>query len=264
MKNEVNLTIDRNNLAIITINRPEARNALNWAAQEQFAAAIETLCENSDLRVVIITAVGNEAFISGGDLKEMAQETDPKAGERLTEIMGSALDHLIGLPVPVIAAVNGNAFGGGCELLTACDFRFAAIHARFSFAEVKMALSTGWGGTARLVNLIGLSRALDLLLAGRVFDAVEAKEIGFVTKVVAPDENVLEAAHVLAQQIIALPQDALAAAKELAWSSPNLPRKELRQLEVAHFTSLWLQPDHIEAMDAFAEKRRPRFNKNGN
>jgi enoyl-CoA hydratase len=260
MKKEVNLTIVSEELAIITITRPEARNAFNWAAQEQFAAIIETLHSKHELRVVIISAVGEEAFISGGDLKEMALDTDPAAGERLAKIMGSALDRLIKLPVPVIGAVNGNAFGGGCELLTACDLRIAAAHARFSFAEVKMALSTGWGGTARLVSLVGLSRALDLLLTGRVLDAVEAKEIGFVNRVVTADEDVLEAARDLAQALIALPKNALAAVKELAWSSPNISRGEIRRLEVAHFTGLWLQPDHVEAMNAFAEKRPPRFN----
>lgn len=260
MKKEVNLNIASEELAVITINRPEARNALNWTAQQQFAELVESLHCTRKLRVVIITAVGHQAFVSGGDLKEMVHDTDPASGDRLTQIMGFALDRLVELPVPVIGAVNGNAFGGGCELLTACDLRIAVAHARFSFAEVKMALSTGWGGTARLVNLVGLSHALDLLLTGRVFSAEEALDIGFVNRVVVADDDVLEAARDLAQVLIALPKNALAAAKELAWSSPNISRERIRQLEIAHFTSLWHQPDHVEATNAFAERRPPHFN----
>ena len=260
MDRAVELRVDEGGAAIITVNRPEARNALNWAAQEQFAEAVEALHKAEDLRVVIITGAGDEAFVSGGDLKEMAQGKDPKSGERLTMIMGTALERLIRLHVPVIGAVNGDAVGGGCELLTACDLRIAAAGVTFNFAEVRMALCTGWGGAYRLVALLGLSRALNLLLSGRTFDAKEAYEIGFIHRIVDAEQDVLHAAFSWAKEMVILPKEALAAMKELAWSSTSMSREEVRRLEVERFVSLWQRPDHIEAITAFTEKRHPRFN----
>jgi len=260
MEKEIVLNVSNDGLAIIIINRPQTRNALNWAAQEQFAQIVEGLHGSPELRVVIIAAAGDAAFVSGGDVKEMAQDQDPAAGKRMTMIMGAALESLTNLPVPVIGAANGNAVGGGCEILTACDLRLSAADVRFRFAEVRMALSTGWGGTARLVRLIGLSRALDLLLTGREFDAQEALDIGFINRVVSVDDDILKEAKRWARELVVLPKNALAAAKELAWTSSNLTISDVRELEIKHFRQLWLQADHIEAMKAFTEKRPPRFN----
>ncbi len=258
MEEELSLNIN-DGLAIITINRPRSRNALDELTQEKFASVIESLFTTLSLRVVIITAAGTSTFVSGGDLKELLNDPDPAAGERLNRVMGHALDRLTQLPVPVIGAANGDAIGGGCEILTACDLRISVASARFRFAEVCMALTTGWGGTARLVRMIGLSRALDLLLTGRTFDAQEALYSGFINRIVADDEEVLDAACRWAGELIALPKQALAAAKELAWASTKMAMDEALSLERERFTQLWLQADHIEAMNAFAEKRSPRF-----
>jgi enoyl-CoA hydratase len=252
-------------IAIIRVNRPAARNALNWAAQEQFAAAVASVWETTvavtqtpTLRILIITGTGSQAFVAGGDLKELGQNPDAAAGRRLNQIMGQALTQLTQLPIPVIAAINGDAFGGGCEILTACDLRLAAAHARFSFAQVKVGLTTGWGGTARLIQLLGQSRAADLLLTARTFSADEAQRLGFVHRVLPPGEEALAAARSWAAELTQLPQAALAATKALIWSE-NKALYESYNKEKEAFGQLWAQPDHLEALAAFKEKRKPTF-----
>ncbi|MCI0394487.1 MAG: enoyl-CoA hydratase/isomerase family protein [Chloroflexi bacterium] len=246
-------------LGVLRINRPEARNALNWAAQEAFAAAVEAAAHDPGLRVLIVTGAGDRAFASGGDLKELAGHPEPAAGERLNRVMSQALAGLTKLPVPVIAAVNGDAIGGGCEMMTACDLRLAAAHARFRFAQVQVGLTTGWGGTGRLVCLLGQSRAIELLLTGRAIDTQEAQAIGFIHRVAPAGEAVLTAAREWAIQLIALPRQALAATKTLVQAAGRLSLPEVYELEAGLFTGLWNDPDHLEAMAAFVEKREAVF-----
>ena len=257
MSDEILLTIHEQ-IAALTVNRPHALNALNWAAQEQFAQAVTAVSQTPTVRVLIITGSGNRAFVAGGDLKELSQHPDQAGGERLNRVMTQALTQITQLPIPVIAAVNGDAFGGGCEILTACDLRVAADHVRLSFAQIRNALTSGWGGTARLVRLIGNSRAMALMLTARMMDAREAFEIGLVHQVVAQEE--LETAvHTLAQQLIHLPRHALAANKALVHFAAQHTISETNQRETELFVNLWTQPDHIEAMNAFVEKRKPTF-----
>lgn len=258
MTKEIQLTY-KNSIATLRVNRPAARNALNWTAQEQLAAAVAQVRADTAVRVLIITGTGDKAFVSGGDLKELSQHPERAAGERLNRVMRDALDKLTHLPIPVIAAINGDAFGGGCEIVTACDLRLAAAHARFCFAQVKNALCTGWGGTGRLVNLLGLGRALDLLLMARTFSAQEAYEMGLVQQVVGDDDGLETAVTQLAQSFAALPRQALAATKQLAYAASHRSTAELNQVETGLFVDLWSQPDHLEALAAFREKRAPVF-----
>ena len=157
-------------------------------------------------------------------------------------------------------SVNGDAIGGGCEILTACDLRLAAPGARFAFRQVHNGLTTGWGGAGRLVALIGQSRAMELLLTGRTFDAAEAQALGLVHRLAAPGENALDAAYVWAAELLRLPRRALAALKTLAHAAAHLPPADTNRLEAQLFINLWPSADHIEAMAAFAQKRPPRFN----
>ncbi len=247
-------------VAVLQVNRPKARNALNWAAQDRFAELVEQAGNDRGLRVLIITGSGDRAFVSGGDLKELHHHLEKEAGERLNRVMSSALANLRKLPVPVIAAINGDAFGGGCEIMAACDLRVAAPEARFSFAQVRNGLITGWGGTAQLVRLVGQSRALDLLLTGRMFSAQDAERWGLIQRIAAEGENVLNAAMEWAAELIALPQDALAATKRLVQATATLSQVELAELESRLFVDLWQTANHLEALQAFSEKRRPRFN----
>lgn len=246
-------------IAVITFNRPQALNALNWAAQEQFAEAVTAVAANPSVRVLVLTGTGDRAFTAGGDLKELSGHPDRAGGERLNRIMSGALAQMTGLPVPVIAAVNGNAYGGGCEILTACDVRVAADHCRFSFAQIRNALTSGWGGTARLVRQIGQSRAMELMLTARAIDAAEAQAIGLVHHVV-PKAELETAVADLAQRLIALPRRALAANKRLIRFAAGHDVAAANRRESQLFVDLWTEPDHIEALDAFVAKRPPVFN----
>lgn len=260
MTNGIELGVNSDGVALIRVNRPAARNALTWAAQEAFAGAVAAVAHNEAVRALIITGAG-EAFVSGGDLKELAHHPEPAAGERLNRVMSAALAALADLPYPVMAAVNGDAVGGGCEILTACDLRLAARGARFAFRQVHNSLTTGWGGTARLVALIGQSRAMELLLTGRTFDAVEAQSLGLVHRVAPPDVAALEAAYGWVEELLRLPRRALAATKTLVHAAAHLPPPDANRLEAQLFVNLWPSADHIEAMDAFAAKRSPVFNR---
>ncbi len=260
MNDEIILTYQEG-IATLRVNRPEARNALNWSAQEGFAAAVAEVASNTAVRVLIITGTGDKAFVSGGDLKELSQHPEREAGERLNRVMRDALVALTRLPIPVIAAVNGDAFGGGCEILTACDLRVAASQARFCFAQVRNALCTGWGGTGRLVNLLGQARSLDLLLTARIFTAEEAQQMGLVQQVV-DEAELATAVTALAHSLSQLPQQALAASKQLVYAASQPPSQAINQLETSLFVDLWSQPDHLEALAAFREKRK-RITNNG-
>ena len=265
--NEIEFNIE-NDAALLRVNRPAARNALNWAAQEAFAEAVAQLAGQlaageTAVRTLIITGTGNKAFVAGGDLKELSRHPEPEAAERLNRVMGQALTQLTQLPIPVLAAVNGDAFGGGCEILTACDLRLARRGTRFCFAQARNSLTTGWGGAGRLVQLLGLSRSLDLLLTSRLFSAEEAQQLGLIHRLVDPDEDVVAAARQWSADLTALPRHALASLKQLAYAATQLSPLQLAQLETELFVDLWASPDHLEALAAFIEKRRPQFNQTG-
>lgn len=253
--------VDHQGIAVLKVNRPRARNALNWSAQQRFADLVTAVSVNPKIRVLIITGSGNRAFVSGGDLKELIDHPQRSAGERLNRVMSAVLSDLTKLPVPVIAAVNGDALGGGCEIVTACDLRIAAEWARFSFAHVRNGLTTGWGGTGRLIRQVGQSQALELLLTARLFSAEEARRMGLVHRVVAGQMDVLESARAWANELIVLPREALAATKTLAYAAGNMSLAELSELEAEQFVELWETPDHKEALVAFQQKRPPLFNR---
>jgi enoyl-CoA hydratase/carnithine racemase len=259
MSGSIEYRANNSGVALLRVNRPAARNAFTWAAQEQFAAAVTAAGQNPAIRVLIITGTG-QAFVSGGDLKELVDHPERAAGERLNRVMSAALANLNALPFPVIGAVNGDAIGGGCEILTACDLRLVAEGARFSFRQVHNGLTTGWGGTGRLVDLIGQSRAMELLLTGRTFDAAEALALGLIHRIIPPDNDILDAAYQWAEELIHLPRQALSATKTLVYAAAKLSPAETQALEARFFIDLWSSADHIEAMRAFGEKRSPQFN----
>jgi enoyl-CoA hydratase len=258
MKREIEL-VESGGVATLRVNRPLARNALNWAAQEQFATAVAQVAVSPQVRVLIITGAGEKAFVAGGDLKELSEHPEVAAAERLNRVMRDALLQVTQLPIPVIAAVNGDAFGGGCEILTACDLRIASSRARFCFAQARNGLTTGWGGAARLVRLLGQSRALELLLTARVFDAHEALEMGLVQRVVADDGVWDTAVTGWAQELMQLPQSALAALKQLTYAAAEQSIAQANALETALFLQQWVHPDHGEAVAAFVQKRPAQF-----
>ena len=256
----IEFSVDEAGVGVLRVNRPAARNALTWSAQEGFARAVQAASEMPGLRALIVTGTG-EAFVSGGDLKELAGHPEAAAGERLNRLMSAALDGLIALPCPVVAAINGDAIGGGCEILTACDLRLAAPTARFAFRQVHNGLTTGWGGTSRLVELIGQSQAMELLLTGRMFTATEAQALGLIHRLAPPGTDTLAAARAWTEELLRLPRRALAATKSLVHAAGHLAPGDADRLEAQLFINLWPSPDHLEAMLAFIQKRPPVFNR---
>lgn len=256
MSDGIEFGVNGDGVALLCVNRPASRNALTWAAQEAFAEAVGGAGDNAAIRVLIITGSGG-TFVSGGDLKELSLHPEAAAGERLNRVMSGALAALAELPYPVIAAVNGDAVGGGCEILTACDLRVASAGARFAFRQIQNGLTSGWGGTARLVALIGQSRAMELLLTGRTFDAAEAQALGLIHRLAPPGGDALDAAYEWATELVALPRGALAATKRLVHAAAHLSPAEANRLEAQLFIDLWPSADHIEAMEAFVAKRPP-------
>lgn len=256
-------SVDSLGIATLMVNRPRARNALNWEAQDRFVAVIEAVRAAKEVRALIITGRGERAFVSGADLKEHAGHPELETAARLLQTMRKALDQVMSLSIPVIAAVNGEAVGGGCEIVTACDLRVASRHAGFAFGQVKIGLTTGWGGTERLIRQIGSARALDLLLTGRRLDAKEALELGLIHRIASQGESAVDAANDLARSLIKLPKDALAAVKQLVYGLQETSLNGSNRLESQLFTGLWSSTNHAEALSAFQEKRPPIFDRRG-
>lgn len=258
MNESILFTRQDNDIAILQVNRPQASNALNWAAQEAFATAVQQAAHDPP-RVLIVTGAGNRVFIGGGDLRQLHDHPEPEAGARLNHVMRDALIGLTQLPCPVIGAVNGDAAGGGTEVLTACDLRLSVPTARFHFVQVRMGLTSGWGGTARLVRLLGQSHATGLMLTGQSITAVEALRLGFLHHLAPEGENVLDTAVQWAEKLAALPRHALSAEKRLLQAAFSESLHESYRRETAEFLPLYGAPDNREAITAFMEKRRPVF-----
>ncbi|MBI3029419.1 MAG: enoyl-CoA hydratase/isomerase family protein, partial [Candidatus Rokubacteria bacterium] len=198
-------------IAVLTIDRPEAKNALNLETIEAFSKVVDGLARDPALRAVVVTGAGGD-FVAGGDLKDFLRLESPEAGKRMSQRTQSVLARLEALEVPVIAAIEGVALGGGAEVSLACDLRIASESASIAFKQVSLGIMVGWGGGQRLLRIVGRSRALRLLLTGATLTAREAAGIGLVDEV-APAGEALEGALRLARQIAAQPAQAVRATK---------------------------------------------------
>ena len=240
-------------VATVTVNRPRALNALDAATLRALTEAFTALEATPGVRCVILTGAGDKAFVAGADVKAMAAMTSAEAGalaalsHRLGEIMA-------GMSAPVIAAVNGFALGGGCELALCCDFIYASRAAKFGQPEVGLGVIPGLGGTQRLPRRIGLARAAELLYTGAVIDADEALRLGLVNAVVDADA-LLPRARAVADAIAARAPLAVAAAKRAAREGAELPLSAALELERTLFAGLFGTADQREGMRAFVEKR---------
>src|SRR5215204_685197 len=233
-------------VAVVTMNRPQALNAFNSEQLDLLGTAFHALGQNRAVRVVVLTGAGDRAFAAGADIKEMAGLT-PAAGlafGRKGQALTSAVERL---PQPVIAAVNGYAFGGGCELAIACDIRLASENARFAQPEVGLGIPPGWGGSQRLPRLIGPGLAAEMIFTGRQVDATEAHRIGLVNAV-HPHDQLLAAARAIAADIARNSPAAVRAAKSLmAFAFTGNPAAGLAA-EVASFGAAFAGPDQSEGM----------------
>jgi len=244
-------------LVWLTIQRPEVMNCLSFPTLRRLRTLCEALRGDLSIRAILITGAGDKAFCAGADLKERRTMAAARVPEFVRNIRRT-MDDVAALPQPTIAVVNGFAFGGGTELLLACDLRVAAAHAQFGLTETTLAIVPGAGGTQRLPRLVGKSRAKDLILTGRKIDAVEAERIGLVNRV-APEGKLKETALELAQQIADNGPVAVRAAKAAIDDGCEKPLPQGLEVEAQCYERVLATKDRLEALAAFAEKRKPRY-----
>jgi enoyl-CoA hydratase len=243
-------------IAVLTLNRPEKRNALSADLINELTHTLAELRNDDSLRVVIVTGAG-DAFSAGTDITEVTDLTEAEALQ--VSARGQKLcDSIESFPVPVIAAINGIAAGGGCELALACHLRTASNNARFSLPETRLGLIPAYGGTQRLSRDIALARALELMLAGNELDAASALQLGLLNRVV-DDGRLLVESRALAKQIAALAPLAIRACLKAVTEGLRLPFEEGLKLERELFASLFATEDAKEGTRAFLEKRAPSF-----
>ena len=241
-------------VAVLRINRPEARNALTWEAMEAFAQAVDRAHTEPDLRALVLTG-SDGTFCAGGDLYELHEYPTYADGLRLATLMGEALDMLESLPAITIAALEGHALGGGAEIALACDLRVMAQGTQFGLMHVRLGICPAWGGGQRLLRIVGYSTALEWLVLGRVLTAEEAAAHGLASRVV-PQGQALQAALDLAAQATAQDPDAVRAIKRLLRAGLTQPPEEAAAVERSLFPQLWAAPAHLQASERFVNRRR--------
>ena len=244
-------------IATITINRPEALNAINEETILEILSELDDAKRDENIRVVVITGAGDRAFSAGADIK-MMKDADPVKARELSRL-GHRLSHEIEeLEKPVIAAINGYALGGGLELAMACDIRIASENARLGQPEINIGLFPGWGGTQRLPRFVGKGLAKEMIFTGKMIDVRVAERTGLVNRVVPPDQ-LKSAVKELAMEIISKPPIAIKLAKELINSSLETNIKVGTVHESEAFGVIASTEDFKEGLTAFLEKRKPTF-----
>jgi enoyl-CoA hydratase len=244
-------------ITTLTVNRPKALNALDAATLRALSEALSGAALSTGLRCLILTGAGDKAFVAGADITAMARLT-PRQARDFAELGHALGDALEALPVPVIAAVNGFALGGGCELALACDFIYAARTAKFGQPEVNLGVIPGFGGTQRLQRRIGIARARELIYTGEIISAEEGLRIGLVNRIFEPAE-LMSRARAAAAVIASKAPLAIADAKRAMKHGADIPLAEAHELERQLFAGLFATEDQREGMAAFTEKRAPIF-----
>jgi enoyl-CoA hydratase len=244
-------------VAIVTVNRPEAMNALDVEHAEALRDHLEDLAADPEARVVLLTGSGDKAFVAGADIKYM-QSLGVLEARRWGELGQDCANLLETIPKPTIAAINGYAFGGGCELALACDIRLASATAKLGQPEVNLGIIPGWGGSQRLPRIVGLGFAKEIVFTGRAVSAKEAHEWGLVNQIYEPGELMGEALK-LAHELAKKSPLALAYAKEATNLYLTGEASAHMETELRLFAMLFSSEDQKEGMAAFAEKREPQF-----
>jgi enoyl-CoA hydratase len=246
----------RDRVAVITINRPEKRNALNIQTRAEGAAILDELRADDSVRVVIITGAGDKAFIAGADIAEFADRTAISQREIMLERgLFNAVDTF---PKPIIAMVNGYCLGGGCEVALACDIRVASETASFGQPEINLGIIPGGGGTQRLPRLVGEGKAMEMILTGEIIDAQTAFNLGLVNHVVPADQLEIKTMEI-ANRIAEKSPIALRLAKEAIKLASRSNLDEGLRREVDLFALCFSSADKDEGVKAFLEKRKPEF-----
>jgi enoyl-CoA hydratase len=246
-----------NNICIIVINRPDKLNALNKTVIEELAMAIQDIYTNPKIKSAIITGAGPKAFVAGADISEflsLNSEGGKALAQKGQDLVFSKIENC---PKPIVAAVNGFALGGGCELAMACHFRLASENAKFGQPEVNLGLIPGYGGTQRLTQLIGKGKAMELMMTGNMIDATEAKQLGLVNTVVPADQLMDKTKEIVGlintKAPLAIAQVIALANKAAVGAADGL------QKEIEAFAALMATADAKEGATAFLEKRKPLF-----
>jgi enoyl-CoA hydratase len=242
-------------VATITIDRPRAFNALDSATLRELARAVRELRRDGAVRAVVVTGAGEKAFSAGADIAAMAEMT-PQEGHALSRLGHEVFARLEALPIPVVAAVNGVALGGGLELALACDLSVASERARVGQPEINLGLIPGFGGTQRLVPRIGVGRARELVYLGAQLSASEAHRIGLVDRVVPP-ERVVEEATKIAGELAAKPPIALRQAKRAVQAVSDAALATGTRFETEAFGVVFASEDRVEGLKAFLDRRPP-------
>lgn len=244
-------------VAVITIARPQVLNALDARVLDELEGALGDVAANPAARALVITGAGPKAFVAGADIAAMSTMT-PEQAEAFSRKGQTVFDAIEALPVPVVAAVNGFALGGGCELVLACDIVYAAENALFGQPEVKLGIVPGFGGTARLVRVVGRNTAMEWILAGNNVPAQEALRVGLVQKVL-PAAELMPAAMDLARTLAARGPLAVRAARRLVRNAQDVPLADALDAEARGFATLMAGHDAKEGMQAFLQRRNPEF-----
>lgn len=258
MSSEVLRVERRGPAALLTVDRPHAGNSISAEVTAALDEAITSLEKDRAIVAIVVTGAGNKFFSSGGDIKQYRELVTREQLQSAFERPRRLMDRLEALPIPVIAAVNGIAMGGGAELMLACDMRLTAPNASIGFPYVRLGLIPGWHGTERLTRTCGYANAMHLLATGESVDAREAHRLGLVNRV-CDDVPVVDAALMLVEKLARAAPLSLAATKRVLLGAYHLPRDQARRLAEDDFADLWLSEDHREAEAAFAAKRPPAF-----
>jgi enoyl-CoA hydratase len=246
-----------NGIGIVTINRPKALNALNAATIYELERMFDELAKDHTVNAVILTGSGEKSFVAGADITEM-QSMSAIEGRNWGKVAQAVFNKIENLPKPVIAAVNGYALGGGCEISMACDIRIASEKAKFGQPEVSLGIPPGFGGTQRLSRLVGKGRAKELLFTGDMIDAAEAYRIGLVNKVVASEE-LITTAKAMAQKIMSRAPIAVQVCKAAVNEGLDTDLESGIAYEAEVFGLCFATDDQKEGMAAFVEKRKANF-----
>ena len=250
-------TENRDGILVVTIDRPKVLNALNAQTVEEIYTAFSKARSDDAVKAVIVTGGGDKAFVAGADITELAQKT-PITGKETSERGQFIFSFVERFPKPVIAAINGFALGGGCELALACHIRIASEKAQIGLPEVTLGIIPGYGGTQRMARLLGKGKALELICTGDRIGAAEAERIGLVNKVV-PADQLMPAAEEMARKIMSRGPLAVRAAIEAVMNGSEMPFEEGQFLEATLFGLLCASEDTKEGMQAFIEKRAANF-----
>ena len=247
----------KDNLCIVTVEREEALNAMNPTVLHELYDNISSSINDKNIGAIIITGSGDKAFIAGADIKLM-EKLDKKGGKEFGELGQKVTNLIEESPKPVIAAINGFALGGGCEIALACHLRFASKNAKFGQPEVKLGLIPGWGGTQRLPKIVGKGNAIELIIGGHIIDSNEALRIGLVNKVFDQDK-LLDEAISFAKIITANGPFAVSQSLKCINDSSNYSLVEGLKKEVEQFSDLFESQETNEGLKAFVEKRKANF-----